>query len=159
MIDCFSSRVRPRVLILDRLATDSSTFTGAPDILLRRCTSYLDSNGHSARLDEKALDAITSIQQELASKGQRVLLLAQKIVKPYKLEIEVVDDEDSLVALNVDLTIVGLASMVDPLRDDTAETVRICRQAGIRFMMGALALFGAVIDPALTSLASQSPAT
>lgn len=109
---------------------------GAPDILLRRCSSYLDDAGQPLDLDEKALQGITAIQRDLASKGQRVLLLAKKIVHPYKLEIEVIDDEDSLIALATDLVIVGLAGLVDPLRDDTAETVRVCRRAGIRFMMG-----------------------
>lgn len=109
---------------------------GAPDILLRRCSSYLDSEGQTAPLDEKALETITSIQHNLSSKGERVLLLAKKVVKPYSLEVEITHDENSLSALNVDLTIVGLVSLVDPLREDTAETVRICRRAGIRFMMG-----------------------
>ncbi|KAK4046272.1 hypothetical protein OIV83_006195 [Microbotryomycetes sp. JL201] len=108
---------------------------GAPDVLLRRCSSYMTADGEVAELDEKAANAITAQQSDLASRGQRVLLLAQRTFSPKELGVEDIDDEELLVSLNVDLTIIGMAALVDPLREDTAETVRICRGAGIRFMM------------------------
>jgi sodium/potassium-transporting ATPase subunit alpha len=43
--------------------------------------------------------------------------------------------EDHLLAVNVDLTVVGLIALVDPPRPETEETVRVCRRAGIRFAM------------------------
>ncbi|KAM0791484.1 hypothetical protein ACM66B_005937 [Microbotryomycetes sp. NB124-2] len=108
---------------------------GAPDVLLRRCSSYMTADGDIAKLDEKATASVTALQSDLASRGQRVLLLARKTFTPKELGVEDVDDEELLVSLNMDLTIVGMAALVDPLRDDTAETVRTCRGAGIRFMM------------------------
>lgn len=80
-----------------------------------------------------------AIQSEYASKGQRVLLLAKRIIGPDLLDKEVLSDpsamEDKLLELNVELTIIGLVALVDPPRLDTEETVRICRRAGIRFAM------------------------
>jgi len=90
-------------------------------------------------LTPKATAKITAIQEGFALRGQRVLLLAKKIIPAAELDKSVFDDinglEERLIALNIDLTIVGLVALVDPPRDDTAETVRVCRNAGIRFAM------------------------
>lgn len=74
-----------------------------------------------------------------ASQGQRVLLLAKRIVKSSEIDPEIFKDaallEDRLSAINTDLVIVGLVALVDPPRNDTALTVTTCRRAGIRFAM------------------------
>jgi sodium/potassium-transporting ATPase subunit alpha len=79
------------------------------------------------------------IQSEYASKGQRVLLLAKRIIGPDLLSKEALLDpttmEDKLLELIVELTIIGLVALVDPPRLDTEETVRICRRAGIRYVV------------------------
>ncbi|KAK4049497.1 hypothetical protein OIO90_005448 [Microbotryomycetes sp. JL221] len=108
---------------------------GAPDVLIRRCGSYLAEDGTTCDLDESTAASFSAQQAELASRGQRVLLLAKRVFSPKQIDIDNIDDEELLVSLNVHLTIVGLVALVDPLRDDTADTVRTCRGAGIRFMM------------------------
>ncbi|SCV72206.1 BQ2448_4900 [Microbotryum intermedium] len=94
---------------------------GAPDVLIKRCSTYMDMKGQ--------------ILVELAEQGKRVLLLARKVIRQDQANGTNLDNEDALLEINTDLTIVGLAALVDPLRDDTADTVRVCRGAGIRFMM------------------------
>ncbi|KAL8280473.1 hypothetical protein RQP46_007121 [Phenoliferia psychrophenolica] len=110
---------------------------GAPDILMARCSFYVTLDGTTALLDDAARAAITATQTTFASQGQRVLLLAKKIIRVIDLSEQALHDkpEDAIMALNTDLTIVGLCALVDPPREDTKETVRICRRAGIRFMM------------------------
>ncbi|KAJ7211566.1 hypothetical protein GGX14DRAFT_697247 [Mycena pura] len=112
---------------------------GAPDILMRRCSSYIDADGAQRPLDKSVIAGISAIQEDYAACGQRVLLLAKKAVT-YAVSKESADAtgsslEDFLISENIDLTVVGLVALVDPPRPDTAETVRICRRAGIRFAM------------------------
>ncbi|KAF7291797.1 Calcium ATPase [Mycena chlorophos] len=124
---------------------------GAPDVLIRRCAMYLDGNGLESELTSDAIASITAIQEDFASRGQRVLLLAKKSLayEPSKEggAVDLNSLEDFLTTANVDLTIVGLVALVDPPRPDTAETVRVCRRAGIRFAMvtGDFALTAAAI--------------
>ncbi|SCV72109.1 BQ2448_4803 [Microbotryum intermedium] len=107
---------------------------GAPDVLMKRCSTYLTPDGSVLPLDESAMAFISERQIELAGQGKRVLMLTKKVIRA-DLVKDNIDDEDALMEFNFNLTIVGLAALVDPLKDDTAETVRICRGAGIRFMM------------------------
>ncbi|KAJ6544406.1 hypothetical protein B0H19DRAFT_300887 [Mycena capillaripes] len=110
---------------------------GAPDILIRRCSSYVDPEGKQWPLNETVLDEMSAIQEDFATRGQRVLLLAKKVIvqEPPKERADANSLEDHLLAANMDLTVVGLVALVDPPRPETEETVRICRRAGIRFAM------------------------
>jgi sodium/potassium-transporting ATPase subunit alpha len=55
---------------------------GAPDILLPNCSSTLQPDGTVAPLDDEFMARISHLQETWASSGgQRVLLLARKIVK------------------------------------------------------------------------------
>ncbi|KAJ7227924.1 hypothetical protein C8J57DRAFT_1092819 [Mycena rebaudengoi] len=111
---------------------------GAPDVLLRRCSSYVDPDGIERFLDPTVVAGICAIQEDYAVRGQRVLLLAKKVVPSRDFPKEYSDFnslEDYLLAMNVDLTIAGIVALVDPPRPETEDMVRICRRAGIRFAM------------------------
>ena len=113
---------------------------GAPDVLIPRCSSYTTRSGSTLPLDASALARITAIQESWAAKGQRVLLLAKRIIPGslyHKLPpSDSADFADAVTSkLHVDLTIVGLVGIVDPPREDIPRTVAIMRGAGIRFCM------------------------
>ncbi|KIM77897.1 hypothetical protein PILCRDRAFT_11576 [Piloderma croceum F 1598] len=112
---------------------------GAPDVLSRRCSQYMDSDGTTRSLNDAILAGISATQEEYASRGQRVLLIAKKIIRAEELDKNSLSDanalEERLIALNVDLVIVGLIALVDPPKPDTAHTVSVCRRAGIRIGM------------------------
>ncbi|KAG9222104.1 hypothetical protein CCMSSC00406_0009285 [Pleurotus cornucopiae] len=112
---------------------------GAPDILSRRCSKYLDAEGRTKELYPETLAALLAARNELAGSGKRVLLLAQRVVSSNHIDENMLADtsraEEYLMTLNNDLVIVGLLALVDPPRPDTAETVRLSRRAGIRFAM------------------------
>ena len=55
---------------------------GAPDILLPNCSSVLSPDGTVIPLDEEVRTRIAHLQELWASRGQRVLLLTRKIIKP-----------------------------------------------------------------------------
>ena len=107
-----------------------------PDVLVKRCTTILDLSGQVVPLDEERLKNLVGAQEALASRGRRVVMLARKIVPSHALDKEVLANSallaDKVQAMNEELTVVGLTALVDPPKYDTAETVRICRLAGIR---------------------------
>ncbi|KAJ7366054.1 hypothetical protein DFH08DRAFT_162880 [Mycena albidolilacea] len=110
---------------------------GAPDVLIRRCSSFMDPEGKQWPLNTDVLAGISAIQENYAARGQRVLLLAKKTLNRDVPEghVDANSLEDHLLAANIDLTAVGLVALVDPPRPETEETVRVCRRAGIRFAM------------------------
>lgn len=105
---------------------------GAPDVLLKRC-SYINSAEGVLPLTAEVSARLTRVQESWAAKGQRVLLLAKRVI-PSSMAQKL--DQDSVnLELNQELTVVGLVGIVDPPRADIPETVRIMRGAGIRFFM------------------------
>jgi sodium/potassium-transporting ATPase subunit alpha len=112
---------------------------GAPDILIKRCSSILAADGSSLPLTGSTFEELTEAQRTMASQGQRVLLLARRILSSAHITKEAASGRFTLaeaaMAANQDLQIVGLVGLVDPPRADTLETVRVCRGAGIRFFM------------------------
>jgi sodium/potassium-transporting ATPase subunit alpha len=111
---------------------------GAPDVLLPRCSSYINARGDRLALDSAALACIVKLQESWASKGQRVLLLAKRVI-PSTLKVPPTDEPEFtdyvMTYLHSDLTIVGLVGLVDPPRPDIPRTVATMRGAGIRFCM------------------------
>ncbi|KAK4685419.1 hypothetical protein P7C73_g4728, partial [Tremellales sp. Uapishka_1] len=114
---------------------------GAPDVLIKRCTQVNNpSGGEPLPLLPEVLARLVSVQEAWAAKGQRVLLLAKRVIPlstiDPKLSFEHADFSDYVNReLNQNLTVVGLVGLVDPPRDDIPDTVRIMRGAGIRFFM------------------------
>ncbi|KAJ7713558.1 hypothetical protein B0H16DRAFT_1899480 [Mycena metata] len=135
---------------------------GAPDVLIRRCSRYLDPDGNEWPLDADLLAGLSAIQEDYAARGQRVLLIAKKVLAQ-EIPKEYADAnslEDHLLAANVDLTVVGLIALVDPPRPETEETVRVCRRAGIRFAMvtGDFSLTAAAIARQVGIITTQEKA-
>ncbi|PBK66785.1 calcium ATPase [Armillaria solidipes] len=114
---------------------------GAPEIISRRCSHIMDSKGLIRPMDDAHADSLSAIQEQFASNGQRVLLMAKKIIRGAELPVDFFVEsgsfpmEDRILGLNSDLTAVGLVALIDPPRDDVKDTVAIARRAGIRFAM------------------------
>lgn len=113
---------------------------GAPDVLLKRCTKINNPDGGAPLpLSPDVLRHLISVQEAWASRGQRVLLLAKRIIRSHDMP-DLSPDSDGFadhvnIHLNQDLTVVGLVGLVDPPRPDIPDTVRTMRGAGIRFFM------------------------
>lgn len=113
---------------------------GAPEELLRKCTSYMlpDSN-HEDMTDDFA-SAVTDESSRMASQGLRVLGLALKTL----------GSREESALTESDLTFVGLVGLLDPPKDGVKESVETCQKAGIRVMM----ITGDHVDTA-TAIASK----
>jgi sodium/potassium-transporting ATPase subunit alpha len=112
---------------------------GAPDILVRRCSSILLPSGEVTPLTEELTRQLTTLQETWSSRGQRVLLLARRVISNSETQPKDWSSEDATHTVIRDytnnLTIVGMIGIVDPPRKDIPEVVRICRGGGIRFFM------------------------
>jgi len=113
---------------------------GAPDILIKRCSSVLLPNDEVVPLTEERNTTLADVQLGWASRGQRVLLLARRILKDTDIspDLEVGGTAYADAVLNLafeNLTVVGMVGIVDPPKEDIPEVVATCRTAGIRFFM------------------------
>ncbi|NMC11994.1 MAG: cation-transporting P-type ATPase [Chloroflexi bacterium] len=100
---------------------------GAPREILQLCNS-ISINGEDIPLDNSMRQEIIDANDEYASNALRVLALAKRNIKPQP-------GGYSIENVEKDLTFLGLAAMMDPPREEVAEAVRICREAGIRMVM------------------------
>jgi sodium/potassium-transporting ATPase subunit alpha len=96
-------------------------------LLSLRCAFILDPASNSTvPLNEPLMARLTATQEKWAGKGQRVLLLARRVIRakdlPEDIKFDGPDFGDYVnEELNQELTIVGLVGLVDPPRDDIPE--------------------------------------
>lgn len=98
---------------------------GAVDVLLGRMT-HIQTSGGVHPMTDTDQKKIRAQNEAFSKEGLRVLGFAYKeIPADHQLTLE---DEDHL-------TFIGMISMMDPPRDESAEAVKECKQAGIRPIM------------------------
>ena len=100
---------------------------GGPDVVLARCTSYLE-DGEMKPLTQEKRAEIMAANKAMADKALRVLAAAQRIwdEKPA---------DNTPEFLETELCFVGLAGMIDPVRPEVKAAIEQCRAAGIRPVM------------------------
>lgn len=100
---------------------------GAPDEILKRCTSMLTADGVVPMTDELR-DEIRRTNKGMADKALRVLAGAYREYseKPASFEPD---------ALEEDMIFIGLSGMIDPVRPEVKLAVEECKGAGIRAIM------------------------
>lgn len=113
---------------------------GAPDVLLPRCKFVLDPAGKEPTLlSVPVLQRIVAVQEQWSRDGQRVLLLARRVVRaeeiPKEADPQAEEFADLVESLRDDLIIVGLVGLIDPLKPSIPDVVKTCRRAGIRFFV------------------------
>ena len=100
---------------------------GAPDEILKKCT-YYEQDGQVLPLDDKARAEILSHNKGMADQALRVLAAAERIYTE-------LPADQSPEALEHDLTFLGLAGMIDPIRPEVKDAIAECKTAGIRAVM------------------------
>lgn len=114
------------------------TLKGAPDVLLPRCTKYVDEDGDAYELSDGVRTAMEATKDQWSAQGKRVLLLARKVLRKSSLLYDPADGEFEAEALrhsSTGLVLVGLVGIVDPPREEIPSVVRTLRRAGIRICM------------------------
>ncbi|KAB2580769.1 putative h k atpase alpha protein [Lasiodiplodia theobromae] len=111
---------------------------GAPDILMPRCTRYMDFDGHAQPLTESDQRFLEDAKNIYSKQGKRVILLAQKILPRHVsgLAVESAQYENAIMdEASRGLLLIGLVAIVDPPRDEIPEVVKTLRGAGIKIFM------------------------
>jgi cation-transporting P-type ATPase F len=96
---------------------------GSPDALLPRCVDQLDPRGALQPVD---VDALRAEVARLAARGLRVLCIARRRpASPDRVAHEDVRE----------LTLLGLAGMIDPPRPEAKHAIAQCHRAGVKVKM------------------------
>lgn len=105
------------------------TVKGAPEVLLPFCTHTLNPQGGTpVLLSGWEKDRIAAVQEKWSRQGQRVILLARRIVRDeYLLKAKDSQSEEYGEAVDEYMTgliVVGIVGLMDPLKPDIKHTVR-----------------------------------
>lgn len=100
---------------------------GAPDEVLRLCTSYIE-NGNVLPMTDEKRNEILKENKGMADKALRVLAASYYIHKDVPADVTPQN-------LEHDLIFIGLTGMIDPVRPEVIEAIKECREAGIRPIM------------------------
>ena len=101
---------------------------GSLDSILNKCTSYYEKGTIKVMTTEQK-QKILKYEKEMANKSLRVLAFSYKIID------SVPDTQKEIDTLENDLAFIGLVGMMDPPRETVKESIRTCKEAGIRPIM------------------------
>ncbi|KAI9218883.1 P-type cation-transporting ATPase [Blastocladiella britannica] len=108
---------------------------GAPERVLKLCTSIVGPTGETIPLSEEHRKAFDEAYEYMASKGHRVLAFAKfEMDGTTYPESYVFNKEEKNFPMS-GLTFVGLASLEDPPKHGVREAIGHCRRAGIKVVM------------------------
>ena len=110
---------------------------GAPEVILARCTHYSD-RGQTRPVDAEFRSAFSASYRMFGNRGERVLGFAWLELDAARFPPEF-DSKYSLEENNfptAGLTFIGLISLVDPPKPSVPQSVKLCREAGIKGQMG-----------------------
>jgi Ca2+ transporting ATPase len=109
---------------------------GAPESIIERCSHVvLGSSGNRVPITKQHLGLIGEEVVKYGRRGLRVLALASvENVSGNKL-LENAKSSKEYVQLEQKMTLIGLVGMLDPPRPEVADSIRKCREAGIRVIV------------------------
>lgn len=114
------------------------TIKGAPDILLERCTHFVEVDGSVRELNYRSHNLITELKNRWSAEGKRVILLARKVLPAKEIMVSPTSPEyesEIMTSARSDLIFVGLTAIVDPPREEIPDVIETLRRAGIRIFM------------------------
>ncbi|KAI6223321.1 Cation-ATPase-N domain-containing protein [Aphelenchoides besseyi] len=104
---------------------------GAPEIVIQRCTRILTTDGEADLTDQRR-DEFQMAYKQYGEHGRRVIGFAH-LMFDAEPEKKFNADEENFPFKN--LVFVGVCAIMDPPREETAEAIRQCREAGIKVFM------------------------
>ena len=114
----FSSENKFSAVTLNNGANDFTVYKGAPEKLIEKCKFYLDNDGIVTELTEEKRKALKSHIKGLTEKAMRCIALT--------ISDQTNDD------LPDEMNLLGVIGVVDPVRNEVPEAVKIAHKAGIQ---------------------------
>ncbi|KAF2149818.1 calcium transporter ATPase [Myriangium duriaei CBS 260.36] len=108
---------------------------GAPESIIDRCSHVIvGRNGKKVQLNSKLSSLLAAEVNDYGSRGLRVIALANvdNVSSPLLKKARTTAE---YAQLEQNMTLIGLVGMLDPPRPEVAESVRKCREAGIRVVV------------------------
>ncbi len=100
---------------------------GAPDEVLKKCTSIIK-GGKAVPMTDEARADVLQANTDMAGRALRVLCAAMR-------RYDAAPGDNSPAALEEELAFIGLVGMIDPVRPEVVGAIQECREAGIRPIM------------------------
>lgn len=101
---------------------------GSLDSIIEKCSSYYE-NGQIKQMTVAQKQKILKFEKDMAAKSLRNLAFSYKIIN------SVPDTQEKIENLENDLTFIGLVGMMDPPRETVKESIKTCKEAGIKPIM------------------------
>lgn len=114
----FSSENKFSAVTLNNGANDFTVYKGAPEKLIEKCKFYLDNDGIVTELTEEKRKALKRHIKGLTEKAMRCIALT------------ISDKTDD--GLPDEMNLLGIIGVVDPVRNEVPEAVKIAHKAGIQ---------------------------
>ncbi|KAL9131850.1 MAG: hypothetical protein Q9217_000296 [Psora testacea] len=109
---------------------------GAPESILDRCSHALvGSDAKRLPLDKKLASILYEEVVEYGNRGLRVMALASIDDVGSNPLLSTAKTTEEYKQLETNMTLIGLVGMLDPPRPEVADSVRKCREAGIRVVV------------------------
>ena len=109
---------------------------GAPESILERCThTIVGWNGTRVSLNEEVTRLISKKVVEYGSRGLRVIAFANVEDVGSRALLSSAKTTEEYSHLETKMTLIGLVAMLDPPRPEVTDSIRRCREAGIRVIV------------------------
>ena len=120
---------RKRMSTIRNMYKDTYVLTkGAPKEVLSVCSHILKGDGKIEKLQEEDINKIVAENDKFAQSGLRVLAMAYR-------KTDGIEGEYKSENCEIDLTFVGLTTMMDPPRPEVENAVKRAHKAGIKIIM------------------------
>ncbi len=100
---------------------------GAPERLLEKSIAFYSHNGIKM-ISAKDRRKLNDTYEKMTAKGLRVIGVAKREFRKKNIDFDSLDWDK----LDKDLIFIGFIAIRDPLRKDAADTIKICKRAGIK---------------------------
>jgi len=109
---------------------------GAPESILDRCSSaVVGVDGKKVSLNRNIIDLVSKEVVYFGNRGLRVIALASIDDVSSNPLLKSAKTTDEYAQIEQNMTLIGLVAMLDPPRPEVAQSIRKCREAGIRVVV------------------------
>ena len=132
----FSRDRKSMSVLVDQGRKQRLLVKGAPESILERCShALLGSEAKKVALTPKLASLISEEVVEYGNRGLRVMALANVDDVGSNPLTSTAKTTEEYSRLETNMTLIGLVGMLDPPRPEVAESIRKCREAGIRVVV------------------------